>query len=138
MPRYRPADALNVGIVLLTALLGVALWPRLPAEMAIHFSASGVPDNYVPKAVGVALLPAIMLAVFLFVKTAFSYDPPSDSRVPTVVTVATTGFLGALHALVLAWNVGYPVPMDSVLVGALVWAVALCGYVYRREGVSLT
>jgi uncharacterized membrane protein len=132
------ADALNVGIVLVAALAGGVLWPDLPAEVAIHFSASGTPDSYVPKAVGVALLPAIMLAVFLFVRMTLRYDPPGDPRVPGVVTVATTGLLGAVHVLVLAWNAGYPVALGYLLPGVLVWAALLVGYVYRREGASLS
>jgi uncharacterized membrane protein len=139
MFRHRsPADALTTGLVLLSALLGVVLWPRLSAEVAIHFSASGTPDNYVPKAVGIALLPALMLATLLFMKWRLRLDPPTDPRVPTVVTLATMGFMAALHVLVLAWNAGYAVSMDDVLVGTFVWAVSLCGYVFAREGISLT
>ena len=53
------------------------------------------------------------------------------------MTVATTGFLATLQFLVLGWNLGYPVPFDLVLVGSLVWAVLLCGYAVRRDGLSV-
>ena len=130
-------DALSVGIVALAATAGAALWPQLSAEVAIHFSASGTPDNYVPKPVGVFLLPALMLALLLVLKVATAADPPSDPRTAPVVVLSTTGFLGVLHVLVLAWNAGYPVPLDGLLVGALVFAAWLVGYTYWREGVSL-
>jgi len=123
----------SLALVALAALAGVAVWPRLPAEMAIHFSASGTPDNYVPKAVGVALVPAIMLATLLVIEGAMRVDPPADSRTVDAVTVATMAFVAAVHGLVLAWNLGYAVDFGLVLVGTLLWAGAVCAYAIRRE-----
>jgi uncharacterized membrane protein len=134
---YRSRSAvLSGGLIALTALVSLALYPRLPADVAIHFSASGTPDNYVANPVGVALLPVVMVLTFVFMQWVVRYDPPTDPQVPAVVTVATMGFLGTLHVLVLGWNLGYPVPFDLVVVGSLVWAAGLCGYAVRREGVS--
>jgi len=131
------SDGLAVGIVALAALVGVALWPQLPAEVAIHFSASGTPDNYVSKPVGVFLLPALMLALVLVLRISMAADPPSHPQTGPVVVLATTAFLGLVHVLVLAWNAGYPVPLDGLLVGALVFAAVLVGYTVWREGFSL-
>jgi len=131
-------DVLSGGLVVLTALAGVALWPQLPAEVAIHFSASGTPDNYVPKAVGVFLLPAIMLGTLVVVRVSLRVDPPSNPTTGPVVTLATMVFLSAIHLLVLAWNAGYPVRIDGILLGSLVWAALLVAYVVRKEGVSWT
>ena len=130
------ADALSGGLVALAVLAGVALWPQLPAEVAIHFSASGTPDNYVPTAVGVFLLPAIMLGTLLFTTVALRADPPSHPHTAPVVVVSTTAFLGVLHVLVLAWNAGYPVPLDGLLPGTLAFAACLIAYTHWREGVS--
>ncbi|WP_262179582.1 DUF1648 domain-containing protein [Haloarcula laminariae] len=129
-PSWSRADGLAVGLV---APAGVALWPRLPAEVAIHFSASGAPDNYVPKAVGVAVLPAVMLATVIVMRAAMAADPPSDPQTGPVVVLATTAFLGVVHVLVLAWNAGYAVPLDGLLPGSLVFAALLVGYTLWRE-----
>jgi len=136
-PSWSRSDGLAAGIVALSALVSLALWPRLPAEMAIHFSASGTPDTYVSRAVGVALLPAVMAVTLLILHAAMRFDPPADPRVGRAATVATMGFLGGLQLLVLGWNLGYPVPFDFVFVGSLLWAAAICGYAIRREGLSL-
>jgi len=134
---YRSRNgALSGALIALAVLVSLALWPRLPAEVAIHFPASGTPDNYVAKSLGVALLPVVMVLTFVFMQLVVRYDPPADPRVPAVVTVATMGFLGTLHVLVLGWNLGYPMPFDLVLVGSLVWAALLCGYAIRRESLS--
>jgi uncharacterized membrane protein len=131
-------DCLATALLVLATLAGVALWPQLPAEVAIHFSASGTPDNYVPKAVGVLMLPAIMLGTLAVLRLSLHFDPPSDPMTGPVVTVATMGFLGAIHLLVLGWNAGYPVPLDGLIVGSLVWAALITAYVIRTEGFSWT
>jgi uncharacterized membrane protein len=136
-PSWSRSDGLAAGIVGLSALAGVALWPQLPAQVAIHFSASGTPDNYVSKAVGVVLLPALMLAMVLVLRVAMAADPPSHPQTGPVVVLATTAFLGVVHVVVLAWNVGYPVPLDGLLVGSLVFAAVLVGYTVWREGFSV-
>lgn len=136
-PSLHRTDWLAVAIVALSALVGAALWPQLPAEVAIHFSASGTPDNYVSKLVGVALLPALMLAMVLVLKVSMAADPPAHPQTGPVVVLATTAFLGVVHVFVLAWNAGYAVPLDGLLVGALVFAACLIAYTYWREGFSL-
>ncbi|AUG48447.1 hypothetical protein BVU17_13265 [Haloarcula taiwanensis] len=131
--RQSRADIVSGAIIALTAMAGVAVWSRLPAEVAIHFSASGTPDNYVSKPVGVVLMPALMLGTLIVLKGAFRYDPPDVPQVAATVTVATMAFMGAIHGLVLAWNLGYQVPFDLVLVGSLVWAVLIVGYAVKME-----
>ncbi|MBX0287195.1 DUF1648 domain-containing protein [Haloarcula salinisoli] len=135
-PSWARSDGLAAGIVALAALAGIALWPQLPAEVAIHVSASGTPDTYVPKAVGVLLVPAIMIATLLVLRVALYVDPPSNPRTGPVAVLATMGFLAAVHLLVLVWNAGYPVPLDGLLVGSIVFGALLCGYAIWRERLS--
>ena len=47
-------------ICLLTILLGVALWDRLPEEMAIHFNVNNEADNFASKGFVVFGLPVMM------------------------------------------------------------------------------
>ncbi|WP_123534938.1 DUF1648 domain-containing protein [Halosimplex salinum] len=126
-------DWLSYGIIAATLLAGVALWGRLPAEMAIHFSASGTPDNFVPRWAAVGSMPALMVVTLLFVDAAARFDPPKDPRVIDVVKVATAGLLAAVQGFILAWNLGYEVPFDLLMAGVLLWTVAVVGYAVARE-----
>ncbi|NHN63333.1 DUF1648 domain-containing protein [Haloarcula sp. JP-Z28] len=127
------ADIASGVIIGLTTIAGLTVWSRLPAEIAIHFSASGTPDTYVSKPVGAVLMAVLMLATLLVLKGAFRYDPPDAPQVAATITVATMAFMGAVHGLVLAWNLGYPVPFDLVLIGSLVWAVVMVAYALKAE-----
>ncbi len=131
--RIRTVAVVTLGLVVGSTAVGLLVWPRLPAEMAIHFSATGTPDNYVSKPIAVFLLPAIMLGTLAFLAGAFRVDPPDDPNVASVTTLSTMGLLTAVHILVLAWNLGYPVPFDLVTLGILLWAAVLVGYVVIRE-----
>jgi uncharacterized membrane protein len=126
-------DAVSAGLAAITALAGLAVYPRLPAEMAIHFSASGQPDNVVPKAVAVAAMPVAMILTHAVIQWAARVDPPDDPRTMTGITVATVLLLAAIQGLVLAWNLGYAVPFDLVLIGILVWGALVAGYAVVRE-----
>ncbi|WP_459193373.1 DUF1648 domain-containing protein [Halosimplex sp. J119] len=130
---FTRADWLSIAVAVATLGAGLVLWGRLPAEMAIHFSASGTPDNFVPKAIAVAALPALMIALPLVLDGAARLDPPEDPQVIEVVKVATAGLLAAVQGLVLAWNLGHDVPFDLFMAGVAVWAVALVGYSVARE-----
>ncbi|RXK51978.1 DUF1648 domain-containing protein [Halorientalis pallida] len=126
-------DAITGGLALLTALAGLAVYPRLPAEMAIHFSASGQPDTFAPKAVVVAVMPVAMVLTHVVLRWSARVDPPADPRTMTGITVATMLLLAAVQGLVLAWNLGYAVPFDLVLVGVLAWGALVAGYAIVRE-----
>ena len=130
----RRADRAALALVAVTAALGLALAPRLPAEVAVHFTAAGEPDNYVPRLVALALAPAVAVATLAVVRGAARLDPPNDPRSIDAVVLGTTGLLAAVHLLVLAWNLGYRVPMSLVAAGAVLWTLALAGYVVLREG----
>ena len=124
---------LSWAIVALTAVGGVAVWPRLPENMAIHFTAGGAPDNFVPRSVGVLLMPALMILTVEIIRGAIHLNPPENHRVPQVVEVSTLAFMGVLHGLVLAWNLGSPVPFEYVLIGTFGWAIAILGYAFKAD-----
>lgn len=135
LPRRR-SDWLALSLVVATAAVGVALLPRLPAEVAIHFSAGGTPDNFVPRSVAVVMLPLIAVGTIAIVRLAARVDPPNDPRSIDVLIVGVTGLLCAIHLLVLGWNLGYAVPISLVVVGAVLWTSGLAGYVVLRENAA--
>lgn len=129
----RQVDYTSGLIVLVTALAGVVALPGLPDQVAIHFSASGTPDTFVPPLVAVLLLPAIMVFTYLFLRYAPTFDPTANIAVLRVTTLATMALLGAIHVIVLAWNLGYPINIDLILPGVIVWTILVVGYALYKE-----
>lgn len=133
MVTLRPADWLAAALALATVLVGVAVLPSLPERVAIHFSAGGTPNNYVSPVVAVLVLPLLMLGTVAVVRVAEAADPPNDPRSIDAVVVGVSALLGVVQVLVLAWNLGYAVPMSAVVVLAVCAAFALAGFVGVRE-----
>lgn len=136
----RPVDVISTALLLAATLGGIVTYPALPEQTAIHFTAIGTPNNYVPRYLAVILLPGIMLATLQFLRYAPSIDPrfqgTSDLHVLNVTTLATMALLTALHAIVLGWNLGHHIDMTLVLGGILIWAAALVAYSLWKDRLS--
>lgn len=127
------ADAIDGALVLVATLLGVAAWPSLPSDVVVHFSADGTPGAAGPRAVGVLLVPAAMVATLVAIRAALRFDPPADERAAIAASSGTMALLAALQAILLAWNLGYAVPVRYVAPVVLLWAAALVSYALSLE-----
>jgi uncharacterized membrane protein len=132
--QYRPSDAVALALLVVAAVAGVAVWPSLPAEMAIHFDASGTPDNFVSKPVAVFLTPAIGLGTVVFMRAVAHADPSADQRTLSAAVVFVSGIIAYVHGLVLTYNLGYDYDMTIALVPVFLATAALVGYAFYREG----
>lgn len=66
-------------ICLLPVILAVLVYSRLPEQIAVHFDASGKPDNYLPKALSVFGLPVLLAAINLYTHFRIDNDPKSEN-----------------------------------------------------------
>ncbi len=131
--RSRWPDRLAAGLLVGAALAGVALWPRLPAEMAVHVDAGGEPDEFVARPLAVALGPAVGLAGVAVARLAGRADPTADPAVVGAAVLFVGGVVAYVQGLVLAYNLGYAVPMTLALTPVFVAAGAVALYALRRD-----
>lgn len=134
MVSTRTVDAAAVALLVLSAVAGVALWSSLPAEMAVHFSSSGTPDNFVSKPVGVLLAPAIGVVSLGFIRLAARVDPTADARTLDVSVLFLGATIAFVQAYLLAWNLGTRVSPLAVVGPVLVGAGLLTVYALYRDG----
>lgn len=119
----------GLALTALAAIASVLALPDLPAEIAIHWGASGAPDDYAPRALGVAFVPALMLVLLAVFEIVPRIDPleaniESFERVYDGLVLTLMAFLVGVHAIVLAFNLGYDVPIE-LAVGAGTGALAI-------------
>jgi uncharacterized membrane protein len=111
--------ALVGGAVVASALA----WPSLPAEMTIHWDASGTADGDTPRAVGAVFLPAVALGILALLLALPRIDPLGSNieqfreAYDGFVLLMMTYLVG-VHGIVLAVNLGYDVPVETLVVGA--------------------
>jgi uncharacterized membrane protein len=68
-------EALPLAAIAMTFIIAVAVYPRVPDPMPTHWDAAGVPNGYGPRLVGVFLLPAMTVGIYLLFLVLPRIDP---------------------------------------------------------------
>lgn len=125
---FRRIDAIGVGTVLLLAgLLGVS-YPALPEPVVTHWNAANDPDGTMSRPLFVGFSLAVAAGTYGVLRGAPRLDSGVDetSTLYRTIVALTMGFLLAMDAFVVAWNVGYRVPVGvAVALGTGAFVAAL-------------
>ena len=105
--KYLPLIIITALLTLLPIVFGLLAWSRLPDLMPTHFNAAGEADGYMPKAVAIFALPAVMLLLHIICAAVTLMDPKRRN------------IDGKPFAMVL-----WIVPVMSLLVNGLTYAYA--------------
>ncbi len=112
------------GIIFISFVLGIALYPALPERIATHWGANGEVNGYAPKSFGLFFMPMLsLLLVGLFLLIP-KIDPMKaniekfrayyDSFIISFLL-----FLFYIHILTLAWNFGIRFNMTLAILPAI-------------------
>lgn len=114
---------LSIVSILLATILSVVFFPQLPNEIAIHWDAKGVADDFGHKA-WIFLFPGIMFSLLLLKIFMPKWDPKKEnyakfSKSYHVSTETVMVFLLAVHIVSLLMNLGYNIQLVFVVYLAL-------------------
>ena len=129
-----------VVLILIAAatLAGVALWNRLPDQMASHWNINDQVDGYMSKLWGVFMVPLITLGIVLLFRIIPSIDPLKANieqfrEAFNLFIVLMAGFMLYLYGLTLAWNLGYTnFRMSGAILPAIGLLFIFIGFLMRR------
>ena len=118
----RPLEMIGVKPYLIAQLIPIAFylilasmfWDKLPDTVAIHFDASGRPNNYADKITGTLLIPLVAMAVIPLLTVLVSREPmlirfPVYGKGQKALFTLLAGvqlFIVAVMMLALLYNVG--------------------------------
>jgi len=96
----------------LAALAGALLWDQLPEQMASHWNANDEVDGTMPKFWGVFLMPLFTLGMLVLFLVLPNADPLKANIAQfresfNLFIVLIVAFMLYVHALTLAWSLGY-------------------------------
>jgi uncharacterized membrane protein len=135
--RTKPAVALSAGIVAAMFAASFVVGPRLPETMVTHWDATGTANDTMPKFWGQVAVPAITAGVLALTFLAPKIDPKRrnieafrDAYNEFLVVLAA--FLALTHGVVLAVNLGYDLPIETVVFGAVGLLVFYLGSLLGR------
>lgn len=133
----RTRDLVTGGIVAALALLSAVYASQLPAEMAVHFDSAGEPNNFMQAglflvgnvllAAGVAVLFAVLPRVDPLRENIAEFQTTYD-----LTAVVSVAFVGYIHGLVIAYNLGFEFGMIEATVPATAALYLMLGFVVWR------
>lgn len=103
---------------------GVYLYPVMPDLMVSHWGGDGAADGYLPRFWALFLIPAMTLAVYLFMLILPMIDPLRANYSRFIkyydwFLAAFTVFMIYIYALTIAWNRGLVFNMSLAIVPAM-------------------
>ena len=106
--QHKKQIILSLAGTLLSAVIGLLLWGRLPERMVTHFGADAVPDGTSAKAFAVFVLPLIMAALDLLALVFTALDPGHRNQnkkalgmVFWIMPVLSVSVCGMMYAIAL-------------------------------------
>ncbi|SFU69501.1 Uncharacterized membrane protein [Clostridium sp. DSM 8431] len=118
MKKNKKLILISTIVCLLPILLSITLYDKLPSSIAIHFSASGQPNNYAPKfiaAFGLPIIMAISNALCIFV---LDKDPKKEnsSKVLNQICLWIIPILSiTLTPITLFKSLGTDIPINIIV-----------------------
>jgi uncharacterized membrane protein len=102
--------------IVLAFTVSALAYPHLPPRMAIHWNAWGEVNGWASRPVGAWAFPVIVSVIWLILRFLPRFDPRVDSKVLLgtgydVIVNAVITFLVAIHGALLAYALGWPVPI---------------------------
>ncbi len=118
-----------VCLLSLSLLLGVALYPSLPPDMAVHWNYNGLIDGYASKVWGIVLLPFLLLGIYIAWITVPVIEPMQKNF--NAFRNAFNGFMMVLaffffycFILIFGFNLGWEINMAQALAPGLALVLA--------------
>lgn len=129
MKQHKGKLMLSSALILLPAVLGLALWSRLPAQMPTHWGFSGTVDGWSGKPFAVFGLPLILLATHWLCVWATSLDRSNEHQnrkvsglVLWICPVLSFFTSGIMYAAALNLDVNF-VTLTLLLMGLMFVAI---------------
>jgi uncharacterized membrane protein len=109
--------------VIASFLLSIIFYPQLPEQMASHWDTMGQVNGYMPKLLGVLLIPTISVILFLVFLLIPKVDPRGANinkfkkYFDTFITILFT-ILFYIQGLMVCWNIGLKFNFNIFIVPA--------------------
>jgi uncharacterized membrane protein len=126
-----------IGLTLLFLAVSAAAAGYLPERVAIHWDAMGQANGYSSRAFSVAFLPLFAGGLSLLILFLPSIDPLKANvalfrKEYNWIAVILMLFMGYIHFLSLAWNLGWKVEMIRAMVPAFAVLCYFLGYLLGK------
>lgn len=119
-------------IIALVFVSGWLVYSQMPGPMITHWNAQGQPDGYSSKTTAMVLMPLMMLFTSALLFGVPLIDPlrkniESFRGIYNQTILVVNGFLLVVHVVSLAWNMGWRININVVMLVAVGLMLFLLG-----------
>ncbi|MCK4520255.1 SdpI family protein [Candidatus Parcubacteria bacterium] len=128
----RKTEIIALGIILISFLIGIYFYNRMPDMMASHWNARGEVNDYMSKFWALFLMPLMSLGLFLLFLVVPKIDPLKQNiekfrKYFDTFIVLMLGFLFYIYLLTIFWNLGIRFSMIQLMIPAMAALFYYCG-----------
>lgn len=129
--------AISLVLILLMVALSAYFYPQLPDEIATHWNAEGLADNYSSKAVGLSIIPLISLMMLGLFAAIPKIDPLASNikkfmKYYEIMVIGVVAFLAYIHILIISWNLGLKFEMSLTIMPATGFLLIYIGLIIKH------
>ncbi|WP_135820808.1 SdpI family protein [Halostella litorea] len=127
----------SLALVAAMVAASALLYDRLPEQLATHWNADNAVDDTLPRALGLALFPALGLGLAGLFALVPRIDPLGENIAEfrtayDVMAVTSVALLAYVQALVLWWNLGNEFAVSAAVAPAVAAVYVVSGYAVER------
>lgn len=120
----RKSEITIVVLVVLAFIIGLVIYPQMPAEMVSHWNAQGQADDTMPRFWGVFMMPLVVLVMAGMFLLIPRIDPLKENiaqflRYYDGFVILMTIFMVAIYGLTLLWNMDIKINPAIVVMGGV-------------------
>jgi uncharacterized membrane protein len=125
-------------MIVAAMLAGLLLWNKLPEQMASHWDVNDQVNGYMPKFWGVFMMPLVTLGMSVLFLVIPAIDPLKANIAKfreafNLFIALIVAFMLYLHALTLAWSLGYTnFKMSTSMLPAMGLLFIFIGFILRK------
>jgi len=113
-----------LGIIALSFIVSIFLYPHMPDRMASHWNIDGQVDSYMPKFWGVFLMPIISVGLLFVFMLIPRIDPLRENiekfrEYFDKFIILIISYLFYIHFLSIVWNLGARFDMGQFMIPAM-------------------
>ncbi|MFN8411035.1 MAG: SdpI family protein [Anaerolineales bacterium] len=134
----RVTSIIVLTMIAIALIAGAVLWDHLPAQMPSHWNVYDQVDGTIPRIWGVLLMPLVTLGMFALFLVVPNIDPLKANLAQfrdtfNLFIVFIVAFMLYIHALTLAWSLGYTnFHMSTAMLPMMGLLFIFIGYMMRK------
>ena len=130
MKKSNKTLVITTAVCLLPIILSIAVYSRLPEEVAVHFNGSGSADGFLPKALAAFGLP-VAFALINFISVFMRNNDPKAANASAAIKTFLNWLLPFMSVVIipvtLFMAMGADIPLHMIIPAAAAVIIIVCG-----------